>query len=198
MARLTDKQRRFVEAYRGNAKEAARAAGYKGGENALAVRGHRLLRTPAVAAAIRERSRTSRGAEVDELSALDDQQRAFVEQYLQHGDAIAAARAAGYRSHADRAAELLRDPVVFAAIKAEEERRSSLPAMMEREERERLLAEIARDETASPKDRIAAIVALGRMQGDFLERVEHSGEVGGLARVVVWHGNGRGPEPDPS
>lgn len=58
---LTEKQRRFVEAYMGeaagNATEAARRAGYKGKGNALEAVGSRMTAHPAVKAAIEERQR---------------------------------------------------------------------------------------------------------------------------------------------
>lgn len=57
--RLTEKQRRFVEAYMGeadgNATEAARIAGYSGDEAALAVRGSENVRKRKIRIAIRER-----------------------------------------------------------------------------------------------------------------------------------------------
>lgn len=56
---LTEKQRRFVEAYmgaaRGNATEAARLAGYKGNDVTLAAVGSENLRKPQIAQAIEER-----------------------------------------------------------------------------------------------------------------------------------------------
>lgn len=59
MARLTEKQRKFVEAYmgdaEGNATEAARLAGYSGDEDALAVRGAENVRKRKIREAIRER-----------------------------------------------------------------------------------------------------------------------------------------------
>lgn len=62
MSTLTEKQRRFVEAYmgvaRGNATEAARLAGYSGGDNALGVRGSELLRNSKVMRAIAERTKS--------------------------------------------------------------------------------------------------------------------------------------------
>lgn len=58
-AKLTEKQRRFVEAYMGkaagNATEAARIAGYKGTDNTLKSVGNENLNKPDVAAAIAER-----------------------------------------------------------------------------------------------------------------------------------------------
>jgi phage terminase small subunit len=50
---LTQKQRLFAEAYigpaNGNAREAARIAGYSGDENALSQRAFELVRNPKVA-----------------------------------------------------------------------------------------------------------------------------------------------------
>ena len=62
--KLTPKQRRFVEAYKGNATEAARLAGYSGDDNVLGVTGYDLLRNPKIFHAIAEReaSRDSEAA----------------------------------------------------------------------------------------------------------------------------------------
>lgn len=58
---LTERQRRFVEAYvgeaQGNATHAARLAGYAGDENALAVAGAKLVRNAKVAEAVEEARR---------------------------------------------------------------------------------------------------------------------------------------------
>lgn len=57
--KLTEKQRRFVEAYmgraQGNATEAARLAGYKGSDKTLRVVGSENLTKPYVFAAIQDR-----------------------------------------------------------------------------------------------------------------------------------------------
>ena len=53
--KLTPKQRKFVEAYMGNATEAARLAGYSGDENALGVMGNKLLRIVKITEEIRKR-----------------------------------------------------------------------------------------------------------------------------------------------
>lgn len=59
--RLTEKQRRFVEAYMGkaagNATEAARLAGYKGNNNTLRVVGSENLAKPAIAMAVGQRQK---------------------------------------------------------------------------------------------------------------------------------------------
>lgn len=53
--KFSHKQQAFINAYQGNATEAARKAGYKGGDNALGVQGHELLKNPKVAQAIKDR-----------------------------------------------------------------------------------------------------------------------------------------------
>lgn len=72
MAKLTAKQRRFVDAYDGNATQAARVAGYGGGDNALAVTGRRLLTNAKVATAIA--ARESKRAESSIASREERQQ----------------------------------------------------------------------------------------------------------------------------
>jgi phage terminase small subunit len=60
---LTLKQRLFVEAYlgkaQGNAREAARIAGYSGDDNALSQRGYELIRIPKIAELIGVRVQTA-------------------------------------------------------------------------------------------------------------------------------------------
>jgi hypothetical protein len=53
--KLTPKQRKFVEAFTGNATEAARIAGYQGDDNTLGVTGYDLLRNPKIFQAIADR-----------------------------------------------------------------------------------------------------------------------------------------------
>jgi len=74
---LTIKQRLFVEAYigpaQGNAREAARMAGYSGDDNALSQRGFELVRIPKIAELIgvRVQEAVMRANEVlSELSSI--------------------------------------------------------------------------------------------------------------------------------
>ena len=53
--RLSAKQKRFIEAYCGNATDAARLAGYKGNDNTLGQVGDENLKKPKIAAAIKAR-----------------------------------------------------------------------------------------------------------------------------------------------
>lgn len=72
---MTEKQRKFVEAYMGqtagNATEAARLAGYGGDDNALAAAGSRLLRNAKVQRAVQERQ------EGDPLIATREERQQF-------------------------------------------------------------------------------------------------------------------------
>ncbi len=57
--KLTHKQQRFVDAFEGNATEAARLAGYKGTDNSLGVMGNKLLRNGKILQAILNRHKKS-------------------------------------------------------------------------------------------------------------------------------------------
>lgn len=59
---LNARQQRFVEAYEGNATEAARQAGYTGSDGALSVQASRLLSNPNVAAALKGRQQKESSA----------------------------------------------------------------------------------------------------------------------------------------
>lgn len=53
--KLTERQIKFIEAYKGNGTEAARQAGYTGDDNALAVMANKLLRNANILNAIKGR-----------------------------------------------------------------------------------------------------------------------------------------------
>lgn len=53
--KLTSRQRKFIEVYAGNGTKAARLAGYRGTDNALAQAARALLRNPQISKAIRDR-----------------------------------------------------------------------------------------------------------------------------------------------
>ncbi len=71
---LTQRQRLFVEAYigpaQGNAREAARMAGYSGDDHALSQRGYELIRLPKIAELIGVRVQTAVMAANEVLSEL--------------------------------------------------------------------------------------------------------------------------------
>lgn len=112
--------------------------------------------------------------------ALNPRQRAFVAAYA--GDGAAAARAAGYAPGVAKttAYKLLRHPEIAVAIRSKDEAMiaaatARAPDVLTRQERQKFLSDVIRDVDAEMKDRLKALELLGRSEGDFLERVEHSG-----------------------
>jgi phage terminase small subunit len=84
---LTQKQRLFVEAYigvaAGNAREAARAAGYSGDDNALSQRGFELVRNPKIAELIGVRVQEAVMGANDVLSELSAIAKADWQNFLE-------------------------------------------------------------------------------------------------------------------
>lgn len=136
---------------------------------------------------------------------LTHKQRRFVEAYTGecHGNATEAYKRAGYSWGTDATArveshKLLTNPNVSSAIASATQEVSSR-AIATRQERQELLTRILRGEETevrlgsggalvgttefvvpvTAKDRLKALELLGRMQGDFVERHEHSGPGGG-------------------
>jgi len=105
---------------------------------------------------------------------LTAQQRKFVEAY--QGNATEAAIAAGYSAKTAKAqgSRLLTNVDIAKAI-AKRAARDAKPTIASREERQELLTSIMRSGDEKTADRIKATEILGKMNGDFLERVEHSG-----------------------
>lgn len=114
------------------------------------------------------------------VDGLTVRQRRFAEAYA--GSATDAAIAAGYspRTACTKGSALLRRENIVAIIRnrIELEDRPLVASRVERQER---LTAILRGEGEKTVDRIKAIEVLGKMEGDFLERVEHSG-----AMAVRW------------
>ena len=112
--------------------------------------------------------------------ALTAQQRRFVAAY--QGNATEAAIAAGYAKSGAHVQgnRLLNNANVRTAIK-QREARDARPLIASREERQERLTKIIRSAAEETRDRIKAIEILGKMSGDFLERVEHSG-----ALAIRW------------
>lgn len=151
------------------------------------------------------------------MSALDnltEKQRRFVEAYVGEacGNATEAARLAGYDGNDNTVrsvgCENLTKPAVAAAIEELQAERAA-KATMTRQQREELLAKLARGEVDEPTVlkngdivyapvkgvvRRAAIETLGKMYGDYLERREITGGLQ-VVRVVV-PANERVPEKE--
>lgn len=110
---------------------------------------------------------------------LTPKRRAFVEAYTgaANGNATEAARLAGYAVPMQEGGRLLRNAEVAAAIReATVEVRQE--AIATREQRQTMLTriilgiELDRGDEPAMRDRLRALELLGKMQGDFVERVE--------------------------
>ncbi len=189
---LTERELRFVEAYRGNGLEAAKAAGYEGSENTLKSYASKLLRKPAIADALVARHEHIMVAADAAPPALSPKHRRFVDAYIELGSGADAARRAGYAaiSAAHRATARLARADVRDAIEVERAKREAKEIAQSREQQV-ILSKIARDEKAEHEVRIKAVVALSRIQSALVPR--GAGTVGTSQSVVVVIDNGRGP-----
>ena len=108
--------------------------------------------------------------------ALTKRQAAFIAAW--DGNATEAAIKAGYskKSAYSIGSENLKKPEISQAIKERESSRNKL-LIATREKRQRFWTRIMEDENADMKDRLKASELLGKSEGDFTDRVEHSGEM---------------------
>jgi len=112
-------------------------------------------------------------------SRLTEKQRAFVEAYMgeAEGNATRAAELAGYQGNENTlstvGSENLRKPKIRQAIR---NRVTTDPLVADRRERQAFWTAVMRAEEGDPstKDRMTAAKLLGKSQGDFVERHEHT------------------------
>jgi phage terminase small subunit len=120
-------------------------------------------------------------------TGLTEKQRKFCEAFAANGgNALQAAKAAGYAVPIQQSGENMKKPEIQAAL--EQLRKSTTnDAIATREERQRTWTAFMRDKLLSPVERMKASELLGKAQGDFIERVENnvSGNAGGTWKVVV-------------
>jgi Phage terminase, small subunit len=105
---------------------------------------------------------------------LTAKQKRFVE--LFEGNATQAALSAGYskKTAAAIGKENLRKPLIVAAIRARENK-TIRPLIADRETRQKFWTDTMLDSEQEMKDRLKASELLGKSEGDFLDRIEHSG-----------------------
>ena len=108
------------------------------------------------------------------MKQLSDKQLRFVELY--NGNATDTAKLAGY-SHAERAGiRNLKDVRICQAI--QERRKTEIkPQIKDRQARQKFWSDFMDNEEKDDKDRLKASELLARSEGDFLDRVENSGEI---------------------
>lgn len=109
---------------------------------------------------------------------LTPKQQRFVDAYT--GNGVEAARRAGYQGSvavlSQVAHENLRKPEIAAALK-ERQASARRSLIASREERQAFWTSTLRDEDYDLKDRLRASELLGKSEADFVEHVEHSGNV---------------------
>ena len=109
---------------------------------------------------------------------MNARQKKFAEYYAQCGNTVQSAIKAGYsEAYANSTAcKLLENARVAEYIKALSEK-ASKERILTAIERQAMLSDIAKKEYENQSDRIKAIDTLNKMTGEYIDRVELSGEV---------------------
>ena len=116
---------------------------------------------------------------------LTEKQRRFCEAFAANGgNAMGAAREAGYKQPAVQGAENLEKPSVREALEQLRAEKTNA-AIATREERQSFWTAVMRDSEQEMKDRLRAAELLGKAHADFLDRHEHSGPNGGPIRTAA-------------
>ena len=117
------------------------------------------------------------------MKKLTPKQQAFVDVYA--GNATEAAIKAGYsvKNARDMGCQNMKTPAVKAAILAREDVESRV-RIADRQTRQQFWTETMRNEGAELRDRLRASELLGKSEGDFLDRVETSGDL--VIKVVSF------------
>lgn len=109
------------------------------------------------------------------LDALPPKRRAFVLDYVAHGNATQAARVAKYTHPEQQGHRLLKSVQVKVAIDAFRVQVDAV-ALSTREERLAFYAAVFRDTKVGMKERLKAAELAGKAGGDFIDRVAVSGD----------------------
>jgi phage terminase small subunit len=109
---------------------------------------------------------------------MNARQKKFAEYYAQCGNTVQSAIKAGYsEAYANSTAcKLLENARVAEYLKSLSEK-ASKERILTAIERQAMLSDIAKKEYENQSDRIKAIDTLNKMTGEYIDRVELSGEV---------------------
>ena len=109
---------------------------------------------------------------------MNVRQKKFAEYYAQSGNTVQSAIKAGYsEAYANSTAcKLLENARVAEYLKSLSEK-ASKERILTAIERQAMLSDIAKKEYENQSDRIKAIDTLNKMTGEYIDRVELSGEV---------------------
>lgn len=110
------------------------------------------------------------------IKKLTLKQKKFVNFY--DGNATQAAIQAGYSKHTAHAIgqENLTKPIIKKAIKERHDKKDA-PIIATRIERQKFWTEMMKAKEKDDNDRLKASELLGRSEGDFTEKIQHSGAV---------------------
>lgn len=117
---------------------------------------------------------------------LSVRQQKFADLY--EGNGTQAARLAGYsgseQALGKTAHDLLRNPKIQQAIQGRQDTETR-PLIAARHNRQAWWTQVMNDPDTDMRDRLRASELLGRSEGDFLERVEHGGQVALPPRFIL-------------
>ncbi|NCC40568.1 MAG: terminase small subunit [Gammaproteobacteria bacterium] len=110
---------------------------------------------------------------------LTERQRRFCEAYSSNGgNALDAARKAGYKKPHPQGVENMQKPTIKAALDKLRAQTTNA-AIATREERQAFWSQVLRDAEIDMKDRLKASELLGKAQTDFINKTEVTGANGG-------------------
>ena len=122
-------------------------------------------------------------------------QRKFAEFYVQCGNIVQSAMAAGYsETYANARAHELLENVGVAQLIRELTEKAQDERILTAKERQVMLSDIARNTGAEPADRIRAVDTLNKMTGEYITRVEAKVETSQKLADVMAQIGGEGLE----
>jgi phage terminase small subunit len=126
---------------------------------------------------------------------LTEKQRRFCEAYSSNGgNAMDAAREAGYKAPKQQGAENLEKPVIRSALEKMREKTTNA-AIATREERQSFWTSAMRSTDNDMTTRLKASELLGKSQADFVDRREITGANGDPLRILLDEISGKSIGP---
>jgi phage terminase small subunit len=113
-------------------------------------------------------------AKGENMKQLTDKQMRFVELY--NGNATETAQIVGYSNPRIAGQRLLKDVAICSLI--QERRKKEIKSdVLDRQARQKFWSDTVTNDDEDMKNRLKASELLGKSEGDFLDRVENSGEI---------------------
>lgn len=109
---------------------------------------------------------------------LNARQKAFCEYYVASGNATEAAKKAGYSErYTNKNVNKLRQNTAIIEYIEELQKKAQSSRIMSAVERKEWLTKVLKDDNAKLNDRLKALDILNKMDGEYTEKVQLSGEV---------------------